>query len=286
MNKGFQHLFFLVPSLMLLCAGCVSMMEKTGQVLDGSAFAEKQTALYRGRIKDGAPLDMEIRETRNRAGEPTVLISLGDYPSMRLRGSAPDGQGEFYLSALHYLGGSVYGWNEYTLDLSGSGKLSLGATEARISIPSLPEGVQISLGKIQRYDTRITGNDALANLRNRRERILAVREWMLERENAPRAQTRKDFENYWKPLLFPEMVSRRKRPPDWRLEGDKFIRAEDIRWNTGYTERVFPEHLRAVRDSGTLFRDWEEALPWIYIEYHWEYIMGLLSREIVLPRKK
>jgi hypothetical protein len=109
---------------------------------------------------------------------------------------------------------------------------------------------------------------------------------MRQRENAPEGMNRSGFEQYWKPVLLPEMASRKKRPPDWKQEGDSFVWAEDVRWNTGYTERVFPEELRPVRNSGTLLRDWEEAINWIYWEYEWESIVQALARETVLPRTK
>jgi hypothetical protein len=276
---------------LLLCGGCVSLMEKTGQALDGSAFAEKTVAVYRARRKDGAAADMAIRETRGKAGERSVVITLDEFPTLRLRGSAPNAAGEFFFSSLDYLGGSVSGWNEYRLELSGGGKLSLGETDAVISMPEPPEAVQISEGKIRRYDTRITGTDALTNLRNRRERILALVEWMKEREDAPArdlsaAGNENDFKDYWKPVLFPELVPSKKRPEGWLREGDAKVRAEDIAWNTGYTERLFPESLRAVRNSGTLLRDWEEAFDWIYIEYEWDAIAALLATEITLQKTK
>jgi hypothetical protein len=42
--------------------------------------------------------------------------------------------------------------------------------------------------------------------------------------------------------------------------------------------------LREIRNSGTMLRDWEEALPWIFIECKWEKIMELLSRETILRK--
>ena len=272
-------LWAVLPCAALLCAGCVSAAEKTGQLLDGTAFAEKTIARYR------TPY-LEIRETRNRAGSRSVVIAAERYPMMRLRCSPPDGEGEFYFLAMEYLGSGLAGWNAFTLDLSGGGRLSLGEHEAVLSVSAFPEEVQISGGKIRRYDTRVTGNEALSSLRNRRERIAALAGWMGLREKGGGGQSRADFEKYWKPVLFPETVSKRKRPADWRLEGDTWNRAEDIRWNSGYTERTFPPELRAVRDSGTLLRDWEEALPWIYLEYERENIAALLSEEIRARRKK
>jgi hypothetical protein len=37
---------------------------------------------------------------------------------------------------------------------------------------------------------------------------------------------------------------------------------------------VFPEALWEYRNSAAMLRDWEEALPWIYMEYSWDYIIN------------
>ena len=284
--KILRNYCFLVYGIAaLLCAGCVSLVENTGRALDGTASAEKKIAVYRAATKDGAPVDMEIREIQNKAGERSCIITLEQFPSIQFRGSMPDSHGEFNLTSLYYLGGSPHGWNEYRLDLFGQGKMILGETSATLAIPGEIEPVQISWGRIRRYDTRITGTEALTNLRNRRERILALTEWMGGRQNAPKGFGKKDFESYWKPILFPETAAKKKRPGGWELEGDQWSKAEDIRWNISYTERTFPELLRAIRNSGTMLRDWEEALDWIHYEYEWPRIQAQLSRETELIKK-
>ena len=273
-----------VCAAVVLFSGCVSLMEKAGRALDGSAFAEKKINIYRD-AKKAKDASMEIALVQNKSGVRSVILSMNEYPMMKLRGSLPVENGEFYLTSLEYLAGSVQGWNEYSLELLGEGTLFLGET-AVLQLNEEIEPVQISSGRIQRYDTRITGSDALTSLRNRHERIVSTAEWMTSLEGAPKGQNLKDFEIHWKPVLFPEMVSKNKRPADWIQEGDQFIKADDINWNTSYTERLFSEELRPVRDSGTLLRDWEEALSWIYLEYEWENIIGLLSRQTTLQLAK
>jgi len=254
-------------------------VDKTGQVLDGSAFVEKKTSVYEA-------YSIKITEVRNKAGEQSVIITLDNFPMMKIRGSYPDAQGLFYLTSLDYLGGNEHGWNEYSLDIAGTGRLNIAEDFATVAINPEIEAVQISSGRIHRYDTRITGHEALSSLRNRRERVLALSSWITERESAAGGTSAKSFEKKWKPVLFPEMVSKKNRPVNWQQEGDPWVRAEDIRWNTGYTDRTFPEELKQVRNSGTLLRDWEEALSWIYLEYEWENIKNLLSRQIILQKKK
>jgi len=265
--------------MLYLCAGCVSLVEITGRALDGSAFAEKKTAVYR------AP-GMELWKMRNKAGENSLVIMLSKYPTMKLRASAVNELGEFNMVSLDYLGGSAQGWNEFRLDLAGEGKLILGEKTATISVNPEIEPIQISFARIRRYDTRFSGNEALTGLRNRHERIKAITEWMNSRENAPKDMKVKNFEKYWKPILFPEIVLVNKRPADWQQENDQWNRAESINWNKGYTERLFPEELREIRNSGTMLRDWEEAIDWIYNEYEWSRIKEILGQETVLTKKK
>ena len=268
------------------CMGCASLLDKAGQALDGSAFAEKTIAAYSSAKRDGARVDMEIREIENRAGEHSYIITLRQFPAMKIRCSSVDESGDFSLTALDYLGGNPHGWNEYRLDLHGQGRIRIGERAVLLSITDEIEPVQISWGRIRRYDTRITGTEALTNLRNRRERIAALCEWMNSREDPPQGIELKEFESYWKPILFPELVAKKKKPAGWQQEGDKWNRAEDIRWNTGYTERVFPELLAPIRNSGTMLRDWEEAIDWMYIEYEWERIMAQLSQDTLLMKRK
>jgi hypothetical protein len=269
-----------VMALALLCAGCAFMVEKAGRALDGSAFAEKKTAEYRSPA-------LTVRQMSGRDGEDSLVITVGGFPAITIRGGAPGENGEFTIIALDYLGSSRHGWNEYRLDLAGTGSFTPGET-ATLSIVDEIETVGISAGRIRRYDTRLTGAEALTGLRNRRERLLALAEWMNSPENPAAAVCagQKEFERHWKPVLFPEMTATRKRPALWQQEGDRWVKAEDIRWNAGYTERVFPEALRPIRDSGTMLRDWEEALEWLYIECEWDRIMAVLRGETFLQKQK
>ena len=275
----------LFPLIIIMLSSCISMMEKAGQVLDGSAFAEKKVVHYSSRKKQKAAAYVDIKVVKNKTGDQAVVITLSEFPMMKLRGSVPDTNGNFYLTSLEYLSGNSHGWNEYSMEIMGEGIL-LQSDNAILKIRDEIEMLQISSGRIQRYDTRIIGSDALSDLRNRHKRIESTVAWMFSLEHAPQRQTIKDFEKYWKPLLFPEIVSKKKKPFGWLQEGDQVTRADGVRWNTSYTERVFFEELRPVRNSGTLLRDWEEALSWIYMEYEWKRIIDILSQETVLKKIK
>jgi len=258
-------------------------MEKAGRSLDGSAKRFKTISVYKNKDKNNSQQEIIVSVVQNKNKDKSIIITIEEFPIIKFLGTFPDENGVFTLTSLEFLAGSTHGWNEYTLELMGDGKLKFEDT-AILKIEEI-ETVQITKGRIHRYDTRLTGNEALSALRNRRERIIALAEWMLSL-NLKKGQSLDDFEGYWQPILFPEMVSKKKRPAGWAQNGDIYKTAESIKWNTGYTERVFSKELVPIRNSGTLLRDWEEALYWIYLEYEWENIVELLSKEHILTKNK
>jgi len=279
-----NYKIFIIFSFTFFLNSCLSLMEEAGQMLDGSAFLEKTIAVF----KSGQQDELEITVTENKDKQRAVTISLKKYPMFKLRGSYPESSGYFQFTSLDYLAASVFGWNEFTLQIMGTGRIYLNEIEkqqlASFEITEDIEFAGITNARIHRYDTRITGSEALASLRGRYDRITTITEWMLSIDYGGKNQNIKDFEKYWRPFLFPEVVSKKGRPDSWHQSGDVFFNAEDINWNTSYTDRVFPQELVNVRNSGTLLRDWEEALSWIYMFYEWENITEILSNKIILTR--
>jgi len=258
-------------------------MEKTGQALDGSAFKFKTISVYKTSNENKPQSEIKISVVENKNKEKSIIITINKLPMIKLLGTFPDENGAFFLTALEFLAGNTHGWNEYTLELTGTGNLKFEDT-VTFNIEEI-EPVQITKGRVHKYDTRLTGNEALSVLRNRRERILSLTEWMTSL-NFDKGQSLDDFEKYWKPVLLPEMVSNKEKPDGWVQDGDIFKKTEDIKWNTSYTERKFPEELWSIRNSGTLLRDWEEAVSWIHLEYEWENIVELLYKEYIFTKIK
>jgi hypothetical protein len=255
-----------------------------GRALDGSAFQEKTLARYRSPAVEGLG-KVEVREVREKTGGRSVTISPGVMPALVFIGSAPEA-GEFRLNSLRFLSSHTTGWNEFTREISGNGVFRVEGDQAALRLNGPVDPLDISEGKIRLKDTRLMGEEALQALRNREERITALVQWMYSQDGVPVFANQRSFERYWKPILFPEQVSKKKRPRTWNEAGAVWARAEDIRWNIRYTEILFPKELQEVRNSGTLLRDWEEALSWIYLEYEWDRIIALLGEEIQLIKVK
>jgi hypothetical protein len=284
---GISAGFFLCAAWLMVLGACVSLAELGGRVLDGSAFAEKTLASYRVEPKRGTRVD---RLRRKKDGTEFIAIRTDSMPNLRLKGTLPDGGGNFYLTSLDYLSPNMSGWNEFTLELSGSGSFVAGDTGAILQLSGPVETLDISAGKIRRGAARLTGAQALTALHNRRERIMVITQWMnrtlvREQPGLPVFADQKAFEKYWKPILFPEIVRAKERPSTWVKDGP-WVLGEDVKWRSAYTEAVFPEELWPVRNSGTLLRDWEEAAGWIYLAFEWDHILELLSEKIELTRIK
>ena len=275
----------LILSIILLLSGCNSLAQKGGEILDGEAFGEKAATVYQSNII-ASGIHIELKELKEKNGEEIFEISSNEWQGILLRGYMPDSNGDFELKEARILSSHSHGWNEFTLDLLGSASFTpVEGVGGVLHMYKHIERVQISSGKIRLKSSRLTGNAALAPLRNRRERILALTEWMDDWQKKTHGKlnfiNQDEFENFWKPLLFPELVKKAKRPEGYTVNNADWGRADSIKWNKTYTEYIFPEEFWELRNSGALFRDWEEALPWIYIEYSWDYMLDSLSETLL-----
>jgi hypothetical protein len=178
---------------------------------------------------------------------------------------------------MEFISSHIHGWSEFTMELSGEGHFIESNEKRTLTFPSQIEAFEIISGRIRYKDTRMAGSEALASLRNRRERILALVEWMYTRIGRYNFTSPKDFERYWKNILFPELALKNNRPPEYNDNDAEWARASEIMWNVSYTRQLFPEELWVFRNSGALLRDWEESISWIYFEYAKDFIFSYFN---------
>jgi hypothetical protein len=274
-----KNTFRAAPAVLLLLvfSSCMSLTDTTGKILEGKI--DWVVNNYRSPKSVPKGQGYQVIE-RAGAGGGRLTILIERMPSITLTASLPEEDGSFTLRSLDYLAGNPSGWVEFSLTLSGGGNFVVrDPINANLRFKPPIEPVGISGGKIRRQDTHLSGTDAAAALNNRYERIQVLAEWMRTRD-VPPAVTRdlRSFEAYWKPLLLPELVPKRKRPRFYNTGKDsRWVTTELIKWNAFYTERILPEELRILRDSGTLKRDWEESYEWIFLVYAWENIFNTLE---------
>jgi hypothetical protein len=280
MDRRFARSLRLLAALAaLLFSGCTSLAELIGGGLNGERGSK---AIYG--FHDALGSGINFYRVMAKDNAQALLITWDKLPQLRIYGSAPGPDGRFYLEKGRLLASSVSGWNEFEFEAAGGGVWKTATGTAYLALDGPVEKLRISGGQIKRGETRLSGAEALTALNNRQERIGALAAWMKER-GAPAFAGQKDFEAYWKPVLLPEMVARRDRGPEFSAAGD-YVRAEDVNWNTAWTESLFPEDLRPLRESGSLLRDWEEAVTWMFFEYEWDNFVGLLQGKLDLIRRR
>lgn len=279
-KKFFLHAVIFL--FIILITGCTSLMEKAGQLLDGTLLEAKKLAEYKESENDR----FVLKHMRGKDGQEYFLITDSRMPALSMKTSMPDSSGRLYLTSYTFLCGSVSGWNEFTMDISASGTIENNGDNLSLHINAPIELIHISSGKIRYNDERLIDDSAVRSLNNRRERILALVEWMKMQQDAPSFTSEKDFQSYWQPLILPESVSAKKRPSAWSKEDELWNRGEDINWNVSYTQKIFPEELHVYRNSGALLRDWEESFSWIFLEYTWNDLCNQLSETIRLTKLK
>jgi hypothetical protein len=271
---------FILAGTAVCYSGCITVIEKKGMFWDSLGFAEKTLTRYRS----GKKPEVTVKEIASEDGKTRITITTDIMPNIQFYGSPPNQSGVFYLHTLYFWDSHLYGWNEFTLDVMGRGVLKVWNNYALLRLDPVIEMLDISEGKIRYTHSYLSGSQALAFMENRRERIAVLTQWMLSRSQVPDFKNQKDFERHWFPILFPELVSPKARPPLWKMETAVWNQAGDIRWNETYTEVLLPPNLIALRNSGTLFRDWEEAVGWIYLFYNWDRLAESLE-EVYLTKK-
>ncbi|MDR0708343.1 MAG: hypothetical protein LBF60_10810 [Treponema sp.] len=259
-------------------SGCLGLVETAGRVADGSAFSVKTTARYRGKTVEVREISFKNKDKQQEQG---LLIILDDFPFLQFRTTQPDRNGSFFFTSLHYMGGTYSGWNEWTQALAGSGTFRISGNTAYLNISGSIGTGAFTSAKILHNGGKRAGEEALASVRARADRIAALVEWMRAFPgglvNGQRFSDVGAFEAYWKPILFPERTPSGQRPSTYTETDAEWSRAESVRWNRTYTRVLFPEALRPVRDSGALMRDFEEAPAWLYCVYEWRSVEAVLK---------
>lgn len=167
------------------------------------------------------------------------------------------------------------GWSEAVIMVSGTLIVSETDSGWHVRAESPVRADYAASGAIRYRDTRLTGEDGSDAISRRINRISAAVEFLsdaLESEEYPRFTVEKrkvreqTFEYRAGQLLFPEQYG---YPAGTAKSENRnaYTRGEGIRWDTGYSEKQIPENLREVRNTGTLYRDWEETGELFYYIY-------------------
>lgn len=167
------------------------------------------------------------------------------------------------------------GWSEAVIMVTGTLRLTNTGSGWQVQRISPVRTDYAAQGAIRYRDTRLTGDagtDAVSRRLNRISAAVAFLSEALDGEQFTRftVDSKKvresSFEYRAGRLLFPEQYGYPEGTEE-STNGREYNRGEGLRWDTGYTELYVPETLHDVRNSGTLYRDWEETGELFYYMY-------------------
>jgi hypothetical protein len=171
------------------------------------------------------------------------------------------------------------------------------ATAYTIDVTDPPTLWSVVEGEVRYYDTYYRGDDGVAKVRARVDRLRELSRILRDdfdlapvyRSMRRGSGERRPFHSAVHPLLFPELADGELAPAvasrvdlsREELLAEPTEIGSDIAWSVRYTETVFPENLHALRNSGTIFRDYEEAFELFYSFYNLNYLTAELSGTVV-----
>ncbi len=183
------------------------------------------------------------------------------------------------------------GWTQALHEAGGSVKIELNKDRSF----NIVVREELFVGEIKTAQTRYAdlyykGDRANELLRNRIARIKSVNEYLVEYgmpmffssaiyppvfSTSKSDKKQKTFFEATRSLLFPEMYPFGAVKVDYQAKSTYEL-ADSILWNRQYSEKMFPEHLRDVRNGGSLYKDYEESIELFYVFYNLDYFLRML----------
>ncbi len=184
----------------------------------------------------------------------------------------------FHMDYLEWFSNWSDGWTDARFSMVGSLELNSRGDRWTITVRETPEIQSVLAAEIRYKETRFYGDRSRDMISRRWTRVKALAPFIeesLELEDYEFAHKRKgfysrDFMDDTASLLFPEQYGYLEGFSEQASgDGERYTREEGILWDRYYSQAYLPEELIPVRDSGTLFRDFEEGADLITLSVTW-----------------
>ena len=229
-------------------------------------------------------------------GNSTGSLTSPYIPGITLNGDIEETATGFrlYITEVLLFAEWPNGWTEARYEGTGSFLFEREQDAWLFRIQDSLELWEIVSGEIRYYDTYFRGDNGLWKVRNRVDRIQEISRFLKEDRGFPpfydrflqRPKKGIHFSADIVPFLFPEAKStfslKEKRwiysgsVPDPAAGSKEKVTGSGIFWRPAYSREILPAHLIPLRDSGTLWRDYEEAGTLLYAFYNLEYVLNSL----------
>ncbi len=195
--------------------------------------------------------------------------------------SRADGSWIFHMDYLEWFSNWSHGWTEARFSVVGSLSLVPQGEQWQVEVLEMPEIQSVLEGQIRYKENRFYGDRSRDMVSRRWTRIQALTPFLQESLDVKSYEFAHKRKGYYSrgflddagSLLFPELYGFREgfsEPSSG--EGERYVRAEGVLWDTWYSKTYVPEELIPVRDSGTLFRDYEEGADLLTLAATWKIL--------------
>lgn len=224
----------------------------------------------------GAPPPLRIEEAEG--GNPGYA-RIAPFPGMDIFVNGfLDSDGTLQAESVTWFTNWRDGWTEANISASGSLRVEGSGKEAKLAVVEPVAFVSVESARIRYRDRIIYGDEAARLLERRILRAETAALALLEAFNGrhfpsftakKKSERPASFEYAAGQYLFPERYGYPEGSKPSPKNAENRTRGEGLEWDTGYTGTIDPQ-LAEVRDSGTLWRDWEECAGLFYFIYQME----------------
>lgn len=270
--------FFLFFSISI---GCTTLKAKYDSEITYKIFRDSK--------KPESVIKIKIDKKGDKIGElSSQLIS----PAVIIGEIIEDQTGDitFIINSMKYLSNWANGWTQGESEASGIIIFNKIDSEYKIIIKEDFEIWEVKKGEIRYNDNYYRKESGLKKVSNRMKRISGAIEFLKNQDlvEFPEFFGHVRFNSTYgislkktiQPFLFPETIGfdKLKRenqlPVNYQIpikQKDDLAIGAGFVWRKSYTDAFFPDYLRELRNTGALWRDFEESIHLFYMLYNIDY---------------
>ncbi len=196
-------------------------------------------------------------------GRAPARILVAEFPGAVFEGQAektPSGGWKVSLTTLRWFNNWANGWTDASFLLEGVLAFEKGPAGWLVNVDTVPSIAVADKASLRYFDSYLLGDQALEQFSRRWERVQAATAFLATKFPESWIDNREKVERF----LFPELRGYEKG----ETPGTTTV-VDSLLWDVTYSASHFEEALRPVRDSGTMFRDWQESPGLWVLSFHW-----------------
>ena len=246
------------------------------------------TGIYESKQKIGKKAMAKVTFKTDKKGDYFELRG-GMLGSTVYRGSYSkhDNTTDLNIEKVYYFANWSNGWTEAEYEASGTLLFIEKENGGRLKTIETPEKWDIIFAKIKYRGGYFVGEEGKGKVKNRSDRMAALCDFL--KENGFKDHYEKGFKEVVIPFLFPEMYYQGfDKAVNFVVKKSSNLEVgHGILWDKNYTSSLeLPANMAALRNSGTMWRDFEEAFALFYAIYNEEYFFNeVVSKGIIVETR-